>query len=29
MGSFLQPWSLPLAISAAVVVLVRGIMDDP
>src|SRR5215469_5691205 len=29
MGSFLQPWSLPPAVSAAVVVLVRGITDDP
>src|SRR5215467_15009884 len=28
-GSFLQPWSLPPTVSAAVVVLVRGITDDP
>src|SRR5215469_47392 len=29
MGSFLQPWSLQPAVSAAVVVLTRGITDDP
>jgi hypothetical protein len=29
MGSFPQPWSLPPPISADVVVLVRGVTDDP